>query len=101
MDEEAQYGRSYWTEEIKGLQRIVCNSFSDEGWIRSLVHAPIERELTIYVNLQELVTILCTPTKLNFLVIGFLYAERIISRVGDVADDADMRRRMDGRCEAK
>jgi FdhD protein len=73
-------------EEIKGIDAdIVCNKYSDERWTRSLVHAPIERELTIYINLQELVTIICTPTKLNFLVLGFLYSERIISRVGDVA----------------
>jgi FdhD protein len=41
-------------------------------------------QLTIYVNLRELVTILCTPTKLNFLVLGFLYSEGIISGIGDV-----------------
>jgi len=40
--------------------------------------------LTIYVNHQELVTILCTPTKLNCLVLGFLYTEGIISGIGDV-----------------
>jgi FdhD protein len=41
--------------------------------------------LAIYVNRQELVTILCTPTKLNCLVLGFLYTEGIISGLGDVA----------------
>lgn len=62
---------------------IVCDRFSDEGWVRTSVHVPIEREL-IYVNLRELVTILCTPTKLNCLVLGFLYSEGIISGMGDV-----------------
>jgi FdhD protein len=42
-------------------------------------------ELTIYVNRQELVKILCTAAKLNCLVIGYLYAEGIISGIGDVA----------------
>jgi FdhD protein len=41
--------------------------------------------LAIYVNRQELVTILCTPTNLNCLVLGFLYAEGIISGMDDVA----------------
>ena len=41
-------------------------------------------ELTIYVNRQELVNVLCTAAKLNCLVIGFLYAEGIISGIGDV-----------------
>jgi FdhD protein len=41
--------------------------------------------LAIYVNHQELVTILCTPTKLNCLVLGFLYAEGIVTGMEDVA----------------
>jgi FdhD protein len=63
---------------------IVCDRYSEEGWERASVHAPVEKEITIYVNRQELVTILCTPSKLNFLVLGFLYAEGIISGMSDV-----------------
>ena len=63
---------------------IVCDRFSDKGWVRTSDYVPIEREVTIYVNLRELVTILCTPTKLNCLVLGFLYSEGIISGIGDV-----------------
>ncbi len=63
---------------------VVCDRFSDGGWTRATVHVPLEKDLTIYVNLRELVTILCTPTKLNFLVLGFLYAEGIISSLADV-----------------
>jgi FdhD protein len=63
---------------------VVCDRFSDEEWVRTSVHVPLERELTVYVNLRELVTILCTPTKMNFLVLGFLYSEGIISNMGDV-----------------
>jgi len=71
--------------EMKGVAAdIVCDRFSDEGWVRTSVHVPSETELTIYVNHQELVTILCTPTKLNCLVLGFLYSEGIISGIGDV-----------------
>ncbi len=71
---------------IKGVTPdILCDRFSDEGWLRTSVHVPSETELTISVNGQELVTILCTPTKLNCLVLGFLYAEGIISGIGDVA----------------
>ncbi|MDA8212612.1 MAG: formate dehydrogenase accessory sulfurtransferase FdhD [Clostridia bacterium] len=63
---------------------IVCHRFSDEGWVRTSVHVPSELELTLYVNQQELVTILCTPKKLNYLVLGFLYGQGIISGIGDV-----------------
>jgi FdhD protein len=64
---------------------IPCDRFSDEGWVSTSAHVPSEMELTIYVNRQELVTILCTPTKLNCLVLGFLYTQGIISGTGDVA----------------
>jgi FdhD protein len=72
--------------DIRGIDAdIVCDRYSDERWVRTSVHVPIEKELTIYVNERELVTIICTPTKMNFLVLGFLYSERIISSLGDVA----------------
>ncbi|AGL03154.1 formate dehydrogenase accessory sulfurtransferase FdhD [Desulfoscipio gibsoniae] len=64
---------------------VVCNYFSDEGWSRTSVYVPSEMELTIYINQKALVTILCTAAKLNYLVLGYLYAEGIISGVGDVA----------------
>jgi FdhD protein len=44
----------------------------------------MEMGLTIYVNQQELLTILCTPSKLNYLVLGFLYAEGIITGISDL-----------------
>jgi len=71
---------------IKGaVPDILCDQFSDEGWARISSHVPDEMDLTIYINHRELVTILCTPTKLNCLVLGFLYAEGIISSLDDVA----------------
>jgi len=72
--------------DLKGVAPdAVFDRFSGEGWARTSGHLPSEMALAIYVNRQELVTILCTPTKLNFLVLGFLYAEGIISGISDVA----------------
>jgi FdhD protein len=75
--------------DISALKGVVagmtCDRFSDEGWVRTSVYAPSEMQLTIYINQQELVSILCTPTKLNCLALGFLYTEGIISGIGDVA----------------
>lgn len=72
--------------DLKGVTpEVVFDRFSSKGWGRTSIHLPSEMALAIYVNRQELVTILCTPTKLNFLVLGFLYTERIISGIGDVA----------------
>jgi len=71
---------------LKGVAPdVVCDRFSAEGWGRISAHIPSEISLAIYVNRQELVTLLCTPTKLNSLVLGFLWAEGIISGMGDVA----------------
>jgi FdhD protein len=71
--------------DLKGVEpNVVCDRFSDGGWVKTSVHVPSEAQITIYVNLRELVTILCTPAKVNFLVLGFLYAEGIISGIGDV-----------------
>jgi len=64
---------------------IVCERFSDEGWVRTSVYAPSELSLLIYVNGLELVTILCTPDKLNCLALGYLYAEGIITGMDDIA----------------
>ncbi|MFH1422289.1 MAG: formate dehydrogenase accessory sulfurtransferase FdhD [Planctomycetota bacterium] len=66
-------------------KEIVCDKYSNKGWDKTLVYVPAELELAIYVNRQALVTILCTPSKLNCLVIGYLYAEGIISGISDIA----------------
>ncbi len=64
---------------------INYRSFSSGEWSKSSTAVPQEMALTIYVESQELVTILCTPNKLNQLVLGFLYSEGIISDKSDVA----------------
>ncbi|HSC70473.1 MAG TPA: formate dehydrogenase accessory sulfurtransferase FdhD [Candidatus Methylomirabilis sp.] len=43
-----------------------------------------ERSLGLYVNGQELVTLLCTPSKLEALVVGFLSFEGIIRGLEDI-----------------
>ena len=64
---------------------VTCSFFSEEEWLRTKAPVPFEMSLVIYINGKELVTILCTPTKLNCLVLGFLYSERIITDMHDVA----------------
>ncbi|MBI2955550.1 MAG: formate dehydrogenase accessory sulfurtransferase FdhD [Chloroflexi bacterium] len=48
---------------------------------------PLIREaaLTIYVNKMEMVTLLCTPSKLNYLVIGFVILEGIAHGIDDIS----------------
>ena len=64
---------------------VPCNFFSGEEWLDTPTPIPCEMSLTLYINGQELVTILCTPTKLNCLVLGFLYSEGIIHGMADIA----------------
>jgi FdhD protein len=70
---------------LKGVTSdIDCDIFSKEEWSRTKICSPVEMELTVYLNSKELVTIMCTPSKLNCLVLGFLYSEGIISSMDDV-----------------
>jgi FdhD protein len=64
---------------------VILDRFLDGEWDKTSTHVPSEMALAIYVNRQELVTILCTPSQLNCLVLGFLHAEGIISGMDDVA----------------
>lgn len=62
----------------------VCHYFSNGEWSKASAPVPSEMALTIYVNSKELVTLLCTPVKLNCLVLGYLYSEGIIAGMSDV-----------------
>jgi FdhD protein len=44
-----------------------------------------EAPVTVYVNGMELITFLCTPHNLRYLVLGFLYLEGIIDSLDEVA----------------
>ncbi len=64
---------------------VKCKFFSEEGWRQEKVPVPGEMSLTIFINGRETVTLLCTPTRLTQLVLGFLYMEEIISGPDEVA----------------
>jgi FdhD protein len=64
---------------------ISCSRFTDGKWQQVAVPVPREMAFSIYINSQELVTIQCTPNKLNCLVLGYLYSEGIIQDLKDVA----------------
>ncbi|HEY49781.1 MAG TPA: formate dehydrogenase accessory sulfurtransferase FdhD [Dehalococcoidia bacterium] len=71
---------------IKGATPdIIYTRFSSGKWDSSSTSVPKEMALTIYIDSEELVTLLCTPVKLSQLVLGFLYSEGIITDKNDVA----------------
>lgn len=45
---------------------------------------PVEAPITLYVNGRQWVTMMCTPTRLNLLTLGFLYTSRVIRGPEDV-----------------
>ena len=64
----------------------VCDRYAiGDGWKKADVYVPREMELTVYVNERAIVTILCTAAKLDYLVIGYLYAEGFITTLDDIA----------------
>ncbi len=71
--------------ERKVTPEVTCKFFSGETWRKETVAIPGELPLTIFVNGQEVATVLCTPARLTQLVLGFLYLEGIIASRQEVA----------------
>lgn len=59
--------------------------FTKGGWEQMLAPLAREARVSIFVNRCELVRILCTPVRLNHLVLGFLFNEGYIETAADVA----------------
>ena len=55
------------------------------GWRTNPAVLGEEVALTLFLDRVELVTLMCTPEKLNFLVAGFLRSEGLIDRLDDIA----------------
>lgn len=69
---------------IQGASELQYQRFSKEGLSQISGAVPVEEPFVLYVNRFEMVTLLCTPVKLDYLVIGFLYSEGIISKPEDI-----------------
>jgi FdhD protein len=84
------FGKMEKGEETMTLPQAVdpdisCRKYIEGKWQQISLSVPKEMALTIYINDQELVSILCTPFKLNCLVLGYLLGEGIIADMKDVA----------------
>lgn len=66
--------------------KAVYHRLADGRWEEKERAIAQEFPLTVFVNGQEYVTLLCTPQKLNYLILGRLYLEGLIQGVGDVAN---------------
>jgi FdhD protein len=68
------------TENVDGPHEWV----EDKGWTASENWAPREVPVTVYLDREELATLMCTPDRLSFLVAGFLRSEGIIRTLDDI-----------------
>jgi FdhD protein len=68
-----------------GAQSITYTGYYDDESrpVRGVV--PAEAVITLNVNGQALVRLMCTPTRLKDLAVGFLFNEGLIEGLGDVA----------------
>ncbi len=66
------------------VEKVNCRKFSNGKWNSAKVSVPKEIELSINVNQKRFVSILSTPIKTEYLVIGFLYSEGIISNLDNI-----------------
>lgn len=74
-------------EEAVTIKRIAVKSITRvDGDRRELVgdQVVIEAPLTIYLNGNELVTLLCTPEKIDCLALGFLRSEGFVTAMDEV-----------------
>src|SRR5574342_329237 len=64
--------------------RVRLHRFTGQGFEPLEIPVVEERPLALYVNGQELVTLLCTPSKLEALIVGFLSFEGLIRGLEDI-----------------
>lgn len=63
-----------------------CYRFSESGWEEETFYVPEEIPLSIFVNQRELVSILCSSSHMDLLVIGYLFSEGLIDTTEDIVD---------------
>jgi len=62
------------------VEKFTVVSLTDGSLSTTEELVAIEAPITIIFNNQELATLLCSPSELDYLAIGFLYSERLIER---------------------
>ncbi|MBW8348705.1 formate dehydrogenase accessory sulfurtransferase FdhD [Bacillus sp. IITD106] len=69
--------------QMKGELNIL--KYDGDGLLETTDLAAVEYPLTIYVDDEEFATIVCSPTNINELVIGFLASEGLIRSVDQIS----------------
>lgn len=65
-------------------ENVTYKEYSRDGVKEASGDVVVEMPLTVYVNDEELVTLLCTPERMDYLALGFLWSEGVIDTPDDV-----------------
>ena len=68
----------------KNVERLPILRVSEKGRSSALDSVVTELPLTVILNNREVVTLLCSPTDLEYLAVGFLFSEGLIETKEDV-----------------
>ncbi|HSW35853.1 MAG TPA: formate dehydrogenase accessory sulfurtransferase FdhD, partial [Candidatus Limnocylindrales bacterium] len=71
-------------EQKRAVEKEVVVIRQDEREVKKDL-VTLEAPLTIYLNGEELVTLLCTPEKMDRLALGFLRSEGLVATLEDIA----------------
>ena len=66
------------------IERIPILHITEEGEANTETTVTMEFSLTIILNNRELVTLLCSPTDLEYLAVGFLFSEGLLKSKGEI-----------------
>jgi len=69
---------------VSQVNRVTISRLTEEGKSRADDVVVTEFPLTIVLNNQELVTLLCSPQNLDYLAVGFLSSEGLLKSKGDI-----------------
>jgi len=69
---------------IDNVERLPISRVSEKGKSSALDSVVTELPLTIILNKREVVTLLCSPTDLEYLAVGFLFSEGLIKTKDDI-----------------
>lgn len=70
--------------ELGQGEQTQYSQYANGEWKRIPNKLPEESLITLFINDQELVSVLCTPEKLNCLTIGYLLSEGFISSMDEI-----------------
>lgn len=71
-------------DKVKMTNQICAMRYTKQGFQEKHVHVNREIEVTLRVNGNDFITLLCSPNMIEDFVIGYLYNEKMIQEITDI-----------------